>query len=204
MIGTANNQAVRDLLNEECYPQLFANTGAPIWGDVENYPWTIGGLPPYNTETAIYVEDIAAEFPDGATAAVFHVNSEFGDAYQAAFAELAADAGIEIVDEQTIENADSNPPTSQVNAIAAEAARRHPRRAARRPVPGVPRPSWPTPRRPTPAGSRGSTSRAPAPARCCWRSPAPRPTASSPSSRPRTPTTRPTPRTRPSPPTARR
>lgn len=120
MIGTANNQAVRDLLNDECYPQLFANSGAPLWGDVENYPWTTGGLPPYNTETAIYVEDIAREFPDGATAAVFHVNSEFGDAYQEAFAELAPDAGIEILDEQTIENADSNPPTSQVNAIASE------------------------------------------------------------------------------------
>jgi branched-chain amino acid transport system substrate-binding protein len=120
MIGTANNQAVRDLLNEECYPQLFANTGAPLFGDVENFPWTTGGLPPYNTETAIYVDDIAKEFPDGATAGVFHVNSEFGDAYQAAFEELAPDAGIEIVEEQTIENADSNPPASQVNAIASQ------------------------------------------------------------------------------------
>ncbi|MEO7428819.1 MAG: ABC transporter substrate-binding protein [Acidimicrobiales bacterium] len=121
MIGTANNQAVRDLLNEECYPQLFANTGAPIWGDVANYPWTLGGLPPYNTETAIYAADIKREFPDGATAAVFHVNSEFGDAYQKAFTGLAKGAGIEIVDEQTIENADSNPPTAQVNAIASKA-----------------------------------------------------------------------------------
>jgi len=121
MIGTANNQAVRDLLNEECYPQLFTNTGAPIWGDVENFPWTAGGLPPYNTETAIYVADIQQEFPEGATAAVFHVNSDFGDAYQAAFSGLAGDAGIEILDEQTIENADSNPPSSQVNAIASEA-----------------------------------------------------------------------------------
>jgi ABC-type branched-subunit amino acid transport system substrate-binding protein len=120
MIGTPNNQAVRELLNEECYPQLFTNTGAPIWGDVENFPWTLGGLPPYNTETAIYVENIKQDFPDGATAAVFHVNSEFGDAYQEAFAELAPDAGVEIVDEQTIEAADSNPPTSQVNSIAAE------------------------------------------------------------------------------------
>jgi ABC-type branched-subunit amino acid transport system substrate-binding protein len=118
MIGTPNNQAVRDLLNEECYPQLFANTGAPIWGDVENYPWTMGGLPPYNTETAIYVENISQDFPDGATAAIFHVNSEFGDAYQEAFSELAPDANVEIVEEQTIEAADSNPPTSQVNAIA--------------------------------------------------------------------------------------
>jgi branched-chain amino acid transport system substrate-binding protein len=120
MIGTANNQAVRDLLNEECYPQLFANSGAPIWGDVENYPWTTGALAPYNTETAIYVQDMAAQFPDGATAAVFHVNSEFGDSYQAAFSLLAPDAGIEIVDEQTIENADSNPPTSQVTSIASQ------------------------------------------------------------------------------------
>ena len=121
MIGTPNNQAVRDLLNEECYPQLFANSGAPLWGDVENYPWTTGGLPPYNTETAIYVADIQREFPEGTTAAVFHVNSEFGDAYQTAFEALAPDAGIEIVEEQTIEAADSNPPSSQVNAIASAA-----------------------------------------------------------------------------------
>ena len=120
MIGTANNQAVRDLLNEECYPQLFANSGSPIWGDVENYPWTTGALIPYNTETAVYVEDIATQFPDGATAAVFHVNSEFGDAYQQAFSELAPDAGIDIVDEQTIENGDSNPPTAQVGSIASQ------------------------------------------------------------------------------------
>ncbi len=120
MIGTANNQAVRDLLNEECYPQLFALTGAPIWGEVENYPWTTGGLVPYNTETAVYVEDMTAKFPDGATAAVFHINSEFGDAYFEAFDGLAGDAGIEIVDEQTIENADLNPPTSQVTSIASK------------------------------------------------------------------------------------
>jgi ABC-type branched-subunit amino acid transport system substrate-binding protein len=120
MIGTANNQAVRDLLNEECYPQLFANSGSPIFGDVENYPWTTGILAPYNTETAIYVADMQAQFPDGATAGLFHVNSEFGDAYAAAFEELGPEAGIEIVETQTIENADSNPPTSQVNAIAAQ------------------------------------------------------------------------------------
>lgn len=118
MIGTDNNLAVRDLLNEECYPQLFALTGAPEWGDVENYPWTIGGLPPYNTEVQIYVEDITATFPDGATAATFTVNSEFGDSYLNAFDGLVDEAGIEVVDAQSIENGDNNPPTSQVNAIA--------------------------------------------------------------------------------------
>ena len=120
MIGTANNQAVRDTLNEECYPQLFVNSGAPIWGDVAHFPWTVGGLAPYNTETAIYVKDIKKQFPNGAKAGVFHINSEFGDAYQKAFAGLAPAAGIDIVEEQTIENGDEAPPTAQVNAIAAK------------------------------------------------------------------------------------
>jgi branched-chain amino acid transport system substrate-binding protein len=118
MIGTDNNLAVRDLLNEECYPQLFALTGAPDWGDVENFPWTIGGLAPYNTEVQIYVDNIVATFPDGATAATFTVNSEFGDSYLSAFEGLVDDAGIDVVDGQSIENGDNNPPTSQVNAIA--------------------------------------------------------------------------------------
>ena len=118
MIGTANNLAVRDLLNEECYPQLFTNTGAPVWGDVENYPWTIGGLAPYNTEVAIYVANMQEEFPDGATAALFHVNSEFGLSYANAFEGLAEDAGLDIQTTQTVENADNNPPASQVAAIA--------------------------------------------------------------------------------------
>jgi branched-chain amino acid transport system substrate-binding protein len=117
-IGTANNLAVRDLINEECYPQLFVNSGAPVWGDVENYPWTIGALSPYNTETAIYVANMQEEFPDGATAALFHVNSEFGLSYANAFEGLAGDAGIEIQTTQTVENADNAPPSSQVAAIA--------------------------------------------------------------------------------------
>jgi branched-chain amino acid transport system substrate-binding protein len=118
MIGTDNNLAVRDLLNEECYPQLFALTGAPDWGNIEEFPWTLGGLPPYNTETQIYVTDMVATFPDGATAATFTVNSEFGDSYLEAFEPLAEESGIDIVDSQSIENGDNNPPTSQVNAIA--------------------------------------------------------------------------------------
>jgi ABC-type branched-subunit amino acid transport system substrate-binding protein len=120
MIGTPQNLAVRDTLNEECYPQMFAATGSPLWGQVDEFPWTFGGLPPYNTETAVYVDSISADFPDGATAAVFYANSEFGQAYLNTFKELAPDEGIDIVAEQTIESASSEPPTSQVNAIAAE------------------------------------------------------------------------------------
>jgi ABC-type branched-subunit amino acid transport system substrate-binding protein len=111
---------VRDSLNRDCIPQLFNNSGDPRWGDVENFPWSSGILAPYNTETAIYVEDIKTNFASGATAAVFNVNSDFGQDYKDTFDKLAPDAKINIVDSQTIEGTDSNPPTSQVTSIASK------------------------------------------------------------------------------------
>ncbi|HEX2381043.1 MAG TPA: ABC transporter substrate-binding protein [Acidimicrobiales bacterium] len=120
MIGTANNLAVRDSLNSDCIPQLLANSGDPRWGDVKNFPWTTGALAPYNTETAIYVDDIKKQFPNGTTAAMFNVNSDFGQDYRDTFQKLAGDAKIDIVDQQTIEGADSSPPTSQVTSIASK------------------------------------------------------------------------------------
>lgn len=120
IIGSPNNLAVRDVLNEECYPQLNALTGYPGWGDFKNYPWTTGALVPYNVEARIYVDKIKELYPAGAKVALFYVNNEFGQAYYDAIKEYAADAGIEIVDEQTIEAADSNPPTAQVTSIASK------------------------------------------------------------------------------------
>jgi branched-chain amino acid transport system substrate-binding protein len=121
MIGTPNNLAVRELLNEECYPQLFALSGAPAFGDVEGYPWTLGGLPPYNTETLVYLEDMKTAFPDGGTVAVHAVSSEFGDYYVDTTEGNAEDAGFEVVSVQRIDAADANPPSAQVTEIAAAA-----------------------------------------------------------------------------------
>ena len=60
MVGTPNNLAIRDTLDEECVPQLFNSTGFPAWGDPKNYPWTIGGILAYNTEADLwcnYIEE---------------------------------------------------------------------------------------------------------------------------------------------------
>jgi len=42
VLGTPNNLAVWDEMNQECMPELLAATGAPQWGDVNNHPWTTG------------------------------------------------------------------------------------------------------------------------------------------------------------------
>ncbi len=118
IIGSPNNAAVRDTLNEECIPQLNALTGSPAWGDVENYPWTTGILVPYNVESRVYAKQLAELYPDGAKVALFYVNNEFGQVYADAFKELAPDFNLEIVDEQTIEATDAAPPTAQITSIA--------------------------------------------------------------------------------------
>ena len=120
MIGTANGLAVRDSLNRDCIPQIFNNSGDPRWGDVKHFPWSTGVLAPYNTETAIYVDDIKKNSPNGVTAAVFNVNSDFGQDYKDTFQKLAPDAKINIVDTQTIEAEDSSPPKSQLTSIASK------------------------------------------------------------------------------------
>ncbi len=121
IIGSPNNAAVRDVLNDECIPQLNALTGSPAWGEVADYPWTTGILVPYNVESRVYAAQLAQDFPEGATVGLFYVNNEFGQVYADAFKELAAEYNLTIVDEQTIEATDANPPTSQVTSLASKA-----------------------------------------------------------------------------------
>lgn len=120
VIGSADNEAIRDTLNSECIPQLLALTGSPAWGEVAEYPWTTGGLLPYTVETKIYAAHIASTFPNGAKVALYAVNSEFGQIFSDGFKKAIEGTNIELVDEQSVADGDSNPPTSQVTAIASK------------------------------------------------------------------------------------
>lgn len=118
IIGSPNNLAVRDTLNEACVPQFYNQSGLSAWGDVENYPWTTTGIPSYVTENQAFAQKIRQDFPGGARVAYFHANNEFGQENFNAFSAAIEGTNIEIVTEQTIESADANAPSSQVTSIA--------------------------------------------------------------------------------------
>jgi len=120
IIGTPNNLAVRQTLNDACIPQLNALTGSPHWGEVKDFPWTTGILVPYDTESKVYAAQLKEMYPNGAKVALFYVDSEFGTAYADAFKSLAKDYNLDIVDEETIGAEDQTPPASQVTNIAAK------------------------------------------------------------------------------------
>ena len=58
-------------------PQLFliAATGASMFGDPKHFPWTMGGLPNYQTEAHIFAKHILASKPDAKIGVLYQNDS---------------------------------------------------------------------------------------------------------------------------------
>ena len=77
-IGTEHALAVREYLNERKVPQLFVGSGATtIASQHKQFPWTMGLLPSFSGEGAIYGRLIAKNQPN-AKIAVLYENDEYG------------------------------------------------------------------------------------------------------------------------------
>ncbi|MEZ5216078.1 MAG: ABC transporter substrate-binding protein [Ilumatobacteraceae bacterium] len=98
-IGTPVNAAIRPITDENCVPQLFNSSGFPMWGDPAHFPWTIGNILNYATESTIWCNAIVDEFGEGATVAALYMNNDFGKTYQNTINQCAADGKIEVVAE---------------------------------------------------------------------------------------------------------
>lgn len=77
-VGTANNIAVRPFLNSLKVPQLFVGDGSSALGSqYRRYPWTMGYLPSYLGEGAMYGRNLARTKPK-ARIAVLVESSDLG------------------------------------------------------------------------------------------------------------------------------
>jgi branched-chain amino acid transport system substrate-binding protein len=93
LVGTPSNAAVQRYLNAKKVPQLFAATGASRFTDPNNYPWTIGFNPNYQSEGRIYAQYILKNYP-GAKIGILYQNDDLGKDYVAGLkAGLGARAG---------------------------------------------------------------------------------------------------------------
>ncbi len=117
VVGTPNNIAVQPDLNAQCIPQLWSATGDKTLANIDEYPWTTGLLVPYAVEDRLWAEHMAEEFGEGSTVALFYVNTEFGLSYVDAFTELAAENGIDIIAEETVDVADNGAPSGQMTNL---------------------------------------------------------------------------------------
>lgn len=96
VVGTANNIAIRDTLDELCVPNVFAATGSPAWGNPD-YPWLIGSsLSPYTLEGQMFAQVLEQENPEAKVAMLIQ-DDDFGAAYQQGFEQAIEGTDIEVV-----------------------------------------------------------------------------------------------------------
>ena len=120
-LGTANNLAMEDYLNQNKVPQLFVATGATIFGsDQAKHPYTTGWQPTYQTEAKVYAQYLKTAKPN-AKVAVLYQNDGFGKDLLSGFTEGIKGTGISIVAQESYEATD---PTvaPQVKKLAASKA----------------------------------------------------------------------------------
>jgi len=78
-VGTEQSLAVRSYLNAQKVPELLVGSGATAIGSQHaQYPWTMGLLPAFAGEGAVYGRQIAAHQAN-AKIAVLYENDEYGD-----------------------------------------------------------------------------------------------------------------------------
>jgi branched-chain amino acid transport system substrate-binding protein len=100
-LGTPNNLAIWDFLNEQKVPQLYVATGASAWGaDVDKHPYTIGWQPNYVTEATVYADFLKKEKPN-AKVAVLYQNDGFGKDLLGGFVKGIAGSGIKVVKKES-------------------------------------------------------------------------------------------------------
>jgi branched-chain amino acid transport system substrate-binding protein len=100
IIGTPNNLAVWDEMNDECMPQLLNGTGYPGWGDVAGHPWTTGHQLDYASEAGIWAEWLKKQHPDAKKVAAITFNNDFGKTYVAGFKKAIEGSDIQVVDQE--------------------------------------------------------------------------------------------------------
>ncbi len=79
-LGTPTNSAIHKYVNAKKVPHLFVATGATKWGDPENFPWTMGWQPNYQTEARVYARYILENVKDPKIG-VLYQNDDYGKDY---------------------------------------------------------------------------------------------------------------------------
>jgi len=120
-VGTTNNLAIREYLNAQKVPQLFAADGSQAIGrSFARYPWTMGFLMSYRGEGNVYGKTLIQTRPR-ARIAVLYENTELGRDMLTGLTRAIAGKGPKIVAKESYEFTGSDV-TSQVALLKASGA----------------------------------------------------------------------------------
>ena len=100
-LGTPPNTAIQKYLNQQKVPQLFVATGATKWNDPQNFPWTMGYQPNYQTEGRVYAAYMLKNVKDPKIG-ILYQNDDYGKDYLKGFEDGLGEHKKLIVMKQTL------------------------------------------------------------------------------------------------------
>jgi branched-chain amino acid transport system substrate-binding protein len=113
-LGTPTNTAIHKYMNVKQVPQLFVATGATKWGDPQNFPWTMGWQPNYQSEGRIYAQYIMENYPDAKIGVLFQ-NDDYGKDVLQGLKDGLGDKGGMIIAEVPYETSDPTVDSQMIN-----------------------------------------------------------------------------------------
>ena len=113
-LGTPPNTAIQKYLNQQKVPQLFVATGATKWNDPQNFPWTMGYQPNYQTEGRVYAAYTLKHVKDPKIG-ILYQNDDYGKDYLKGFEDGIGENKKLIVMKQTYEVTDPTIDSQIVN-----------------------------------------------------------------------------------------
>jgi branched-chain amino acid transport system substrate-binding protein len=120
-LGTPNNLAIWDYVNQRKVPHVYVATGASNWGaDVKTHPYTTGWQPDYISEAKAYAEYLKREKPKAKVAALYQ-NDGYGKDLLGGFEQAIEGSDIRVVARESYEVTDPTI-TSQMRKLASSGA----------------------------------------------------------------------------------
>ena len=113
-LGTPPNTTIQKYLNQQKVPQLFVATGATKWNDPQNFPWTMGYQPNYQTEGRVYAAYTLKHVKDPKVG-ILYQNDDYGKDYLKGFEDGLGENKKLIVMKQTYEVTDPTIDSQIVN-----------------------------------------------------------------------------------------
>jgi len=95
-IGTAPNTAIRKYTNQKKVPDIWLGSGASLFVDPKDYPWSIPFQPNYRTEGQMYGEYILKAKPD-ARIGILYQNDDLGRDYVAGLRDALGDKADKLI-----------------------------------------------------------------------------------------------------------
>ena len=120
-VGTATNMAVVKYINQKKVPHLFIGTGATVFNDPQQYPWTMSWTPHYASEGEIYAKWILTNKPD-AKIGILSQNDDLGRDYILGFKRGLGDKADKMIVSQQTYNTTDPTVDSQIVSLKASGA----------------------------------------------------------------------------------